>query len=277
MATHEFDYIDALQQQRGGFDCSLSMRNARLEAMGLPMPVKRKTGTTICGVVCEDCVVLAADTRATEGPIVADKNSDKLHYISDSIYCAGAGTSADLTHTTEMIRSNIELHRLATNTKPRVATVVAQLSQLLYRYQGHIETALVLGGVDFRGPHLYNIHPHGSTDKTPFGALGSGSLNAMAILEHGYKEKMTAAQGKALVVEAIKAGIFNDLGSGGDVDVVTVRATGAVHERGVEILNPRLHPPKPPTFRQSTDFYRERIAEMKKIVEVTEDTAMVDS
>ncbi len=30
---------------------------------------------------------------------------------------------------------------------------------------GHISAALVLGGVDCTGPHLYTVFPHGSTDK----------------------------------------------------------------------------------------------------------------
>lgn len=51
--------------------------------------------------------------------------------------------------------------------------------------QGYIGCAIVLGGVDCRGPSLYNIHPHGSTDTCSYAAMGSGSLNAMAVLEAG--------------------------------------------------------------------------------------------
>lgn len=40
------------------------------------------------------------------------------------------------------------------------------------RYQGYIGAALVLGGVDVTGPHLYSIHPHGSTDKLPYVTMG---------------------------------------------------------------------------------------------------------
>lgn len=36
--------------------------------------------------------MLGADTRATEGPIVADKNCEKIHYIADNIFCCGAST-----------------------------------------------------------------------------------------------------------------------------------------------------------------------------------------
>lgn len=40
-------------------------------------------------------MILGADTRATEGPIVADKNCEKIHYMAPNIYCCGAGTAAD--------------------------------------------------------------------------------------------------------------------------------------------------------------------------------------
>lgn len=36
-------------------------------------PTAMKSGTTICGIQLKDAVLLAADTRATEGPMVADK------------------------------------------------------------------------------------------------------------------------------------------------------------------------------------------------------------
>ena len=55
------------------------------------------------------------------------------------------------------------------------------------RYQGNVSAALVLGGVDFRGPHLFTVYPHGSTDALPYATMGSGSLNAMAVFEDEYK------------------------------------------------------------------------------------------
>ena len=60
----------------------------------------------------------------------------------------------------------------------------------VYRYQGHIGAALVLGGFDVNGPQLYTIYPHGSTDKLPYVTMGSGSLNAMAIFEARWKKDM---------------------------------------------------------------------------------------
>lgn len=74
------------------------MRNNLAENKSkLPNPGEyTKTGTTICGVVFPGGVVLAADTRATAGTVVADKNCMKIEPIAKNMYCAGAGTAADL-------------------------------------------------------------------------------------------------------------------------------------------------------------------------------------
>jgi len=234
------DYLEVLQQQRGGFSFELCNRNAHLaQTTGIKNPTAMKSGTTICGIQLKDSVVLAADTRATEGPMVADKNCEKLHYIANNIFCAGAGTAADLEHTTQLMESQMELLRLATGTQPRVCTVVRRLSTTLFKHQGYIGCALVLGGVDVNGPHLYQIYPHGSTDMLPFTTMGSGSLAAMAILETEYKEDMTNEEGKALVAKAIRAGIFNDLGSGGNVDVCVITKDGGQIFRNMEKPCPR--------------------------------------
>merc|ERR1740121_1563409 len=235
------DYLDVFQQQRGGFSFELCKRNAYLASnASIRPPAAMKSGTTICGVQLKDAVVLAADTRATEGPMVADKNCEKLHYIANNVYCAGAGTAADLEHTTQLMESQMELMRLATGAQPRVCTVVRRLSQMLFRYQGYVGCALVLGGVDVTGPHLYQIYPHGSTDMLPFTTMGSGSLCAMSILESEYREDLTVEEGKALVAKAIRAGIFNDLGSGGNVDVcVITKESGGTIFRNMEKPNER--------------------------------------
>ena len=77
--------VDINEQRGSGFDFSGHLRNASLSAQGHAVPRATSTGTTIVGLIYKDGVVLGADTRATEGPIVADKNCEKIHYITDSI------------------------------------------------------------------------------------------------------------------------------------------------------------------------------------------------
>lgn len=125
--------------------------------------------------------------------------------------------------TTKLISSQLELHRLYTGRTVPVRTANQMLKQMLFRYQGYIGAALVLGGIDPSGPHLYSIYPHGSTDKLPFTAMGSGTLAAMAVFEEGFRADMTEEQGIKLVRDAIAAGIFNDLGSGSNVDICVIK------------------------------------------------------
>jgi len=224
------DAVTTLRKAKGGFSFALAKRNAMLGASGVAMPKVKKTGTTIAGIVFKDGVVLGADTRATEGSIVCDKNCDKIHNISKFIWCCGAGTSADTENVTGLIQSGLELHRLETGSEPRVITALTRLKQRLFQYQGHISAALVLGGIDVSGAHLYTVYPHGSTDRLPFATMGSGSLAAMAVFEAGYKDNLDEKDAMELVNQAIQAGIFNDLGSGGNVDLTVISKVSGVKQ-----------------------------------------------
>ncbi|KAF7653048.1 hypothetical protein LDENG_00087960, partial [Lucifuga dentata] len=105
------------------------------------------------------------------------------------------------------------------------------------RYQGYIGAALVLGGVDCVGPHLYSIYPHGSTDKLPYVTMGSGSLAAMAMFEDRYKPDMEEEEAKQMVRDAIAAGIFNDLGSGSNIDLCVITKNKVDYLRPHDLAN----------------------------------------
>ena len=193
----------------------LNLLNLNLNCSSFPTPLHNQTN--------QDGVVLGADTRSTSGSTVADKNCEKIHFIAPNVYCCGAGTAADTENSTGMVSSALALHRFATGRASRVATALQMLKSHLFRHQGHISAALVLGGVDVEGPHLFTVYPHGSTDSLPFATMGSGSLNAMAVFEADYREGMEEEEAVKLVARAIRAGIFNDLGSGSNVDVCVIR------------------------------------------------------
>ncbi|XP_054802169.1 proteasome subunit beta type-7-B [Prosopis cineraria] len=256
---------------RGGFSFDLCRRNDMLEKKGLKPQSFLKTGTTIVGLIFQDGIILGADTRATEGPIVADKNCEKIHYMAPNIYCCGAGTAADTEAVTDMVSSQLQLHRYHTGRESRVVTALTLLKKHLFNYQGYVQAALVLGGVDVTGPHLHTIYPHGSTDSLPFATMGSGSLAAMSLFESKYKEGLTRDEGVQLVVEAICAGIFNDLGSGSNVDVCVITKGHKDYLRNHLLPNPRTYVnPKGFTFPKKTEVLLTKITPLKEKVEVIE-------
>ncbi|EEB96094.1 hypothetical protein MPER_04826 [Moniliophthora perniciosa FA553] len=149
----------------------------------------------------------------------------------------------------------MEMHALTHGRKARVVTAMTMLKQYLFRYQGHVGAALVLGGVDATGPNLFTIHPHGSTDKLPYVTMGSGSLAAMAVFESGWRagDEQQALQ---LVKDAISAGIFNDLGSGSNVDACIITANHTEMLRNVEMPNQRVQKEKNYKFRRGTTAWK---------------------
>lgn len=240
------------EQPLSGFNFDNCARNAMLEKEGFAAPKMIKTGTTIVGITFKDGVILGADTRATEGPIVAEKNCEKIHYLAKNMYCCGAGTAADTKMTTNLIASQLELHRLNTGRMVPVVTAICLLKRMLFRYQGHVSAALIVGGVDNSGAYVCSIHPHGSTSTLPYTTMGSGSLAAMSVFEARWKIGMDEEEGKKLVRDAIAAGVFNDLGSGSNIDLCVIKKGSTDYLRGYEYANVKGERILPYEYKEGT-------------------------
>ena len=149
------------------------------------------------------------------------------------------------------------------------------LKQHLFRYQGHIGAYLVVAGVDPTGAHLFTVHAHGSTDKLPYVTMGSGSLAAMSVFETQWKKDVTRDEAVKLCSDAILAGIYNDLGSGSNVDVCVITAEKA------ELLRNYLQPMKREKKQRNYRFQKGTTAvlnekiitreELRKFITVEED------
>jgi 20S proteasome subunit beta 2 len=151
------------------------------------------------------------------------------------------------------------------------------LKQHLFKHQGHVSAALVLGGVDVSGPGLYSIYPHGSTDKLPYVTMGSGSLAAMAVFEDGYRENMELDEAKKLVRDAVAAGVFNDLGSGSNIDLCVITADGVQYLRPYEIANVRAPRQNVYSYKKGTTaVLTESIESLGVKVDVVDTPAAMD-
>lgn len=233
----------------------------------------RSTGTTIAAVLSNNSkvLILAADTRATDDTTVADKRCEKLHALAKNVWCAGAGTSADVEAMVRRVKftfwergvlnecnvgignmgsssssssSGTTTHLLSSsedNDVP-VASVMAILHYLrtqLQKTRGALGINLLVGGYEYslNRAYLAAVHPHGSMDVVTYAALGSGGLAATGVLESRYPQigcsQCTVEDGIRLAVDAVKAGIDNDLGSGSQVDVCVISAEGVMYRRAI--------------------------------------------
>jgi 20S proteasome subunit beta 2 len=227
------------------FDFILHARNESLAKKGWSHPIL-KTGTTIAACVFGGGVVLGADTRATAGPIVAVKDEHKIHMITDEIWCLGAGTAADNDNVTELVSANLRLFKLNTAMQPRVEQAATILVNRLFKYGGYISAALIVAGVDFKGPSIYALSPDGSISQAPFISNGSGMYASISVLESRWRPGLSEAEAKELVADAVQAGITNDLGSGSNVNLCVITAKGSDYLENYRVTNQRqfhmIHP-----------------------------------
>jgi len=228
-------------------ELQLSFSSPAVGVAAIDAPIARSfrsTGTTICGCLVGQFVILGADTRATDDRMVADKRCEKIHKLARNMYACGAGTSADLDMVTRQVEYKLRLQQQQelsigntpkpASNEPSVSGACRMLRDTLFEGGGEIGANLILGGHENGKAVLVAIHPHGSMDVVPFSALGSGGLAAMAVLELGYTSELTLEQGKDLVKRAIMAGIKNDLGSGSQVDLLVLGPNDFVdYQRGV--------------------------------------------
>ncbi|KAK0404220.1 hypothetical protein QR680_017347 [Steinernema hermaphroditum] len=213
-----------------GFDFSNTQRNMAMAKMGARVPAARSTGTTIVAATFQGGVVMGADSRATQGNIVADKNCMKVHKLTESIYCCGAGTAADLDQVAKMLSANLRLQELNSGKKARVITAVRMAKQHLYRYMGYVGAYLLVGGVDPTGSFLYELSAHGVSMAKPFASEGSGSYAAISVLERDFKFAQTEEDAKALVQRALHAGMHGDNASGNSLNLVIIKPQTTVFE-----------------------------------------------
>ena len=194
---------------------------------------KLKTGTTTMGVVCADGVVLATESQATMGYLVATKEATKLFKITDRIGMTIAGGVADCQQIMKTLTALVAIRELELG-KPMSVKAAAQLTAVLL-FQNRFfpyYSALLIGGFDDEGTHLYSLDPFGSLiEEKNFTSVGSGSVVGFGVLEAGFKDKMTVKDGIDLVKRAVDAARKRDIASGGKMQIATI--TG----KGFELVN----------------------------------------
>jgi proteasome beta subunit len=184
-------------------------------------------GTTTVGIRCADGIVLATDRRVTAGFFIANKKGRKILQIDDRIYATIAGVVADAQMLIDAIRAQIKYLKVTTKQPPTVRAVASFISNLLFssRYFPYV-VQVIVAGVDVEGPKMFNIDFFGTMTDEKYIATGSGSPLALAILETRYRNDLKVKEAIPIAVEAIKAAMKWDPGSGEGFDVAVISREG---------------------------------------------------
>lgn len=188
--------------------------------------VESKKGTTTIGLLCKDGVVLAAETRATMGNMIANKEVEKIFKIQPHIGMTTAGGVADAQKLVRVMRVETNLWQIERNKPMKVDAAVTLLSNILHGSKWFpYYVQLLMGGYDDE-PKLYSLDALGSALEEKLVSTGSGSPFAYGVLEDKYSEKKSIEANVELAVHALKAALERDAMSGNNMNIVTITREG---------------------------------------------------
>jgi proteasome beta subunit len=186
-----------------------------------------KTGTTTLGIVCKEGVVIATETRATMGTLIAHKETKKLYKIDEHLALATAGLVGDLQVLARYLNAEANLYRLKRDVKMPVESAATLMSNIMNQrkfYPYYVQ--LILGGFDNSGGHIYSLDAAGGAIPDKYTSGGSGSPYVYGVLEDLYEENITVDQGINIAIRAIDAAKKRDSASGGLTNIAVITKDG---------------------------------------------------
>ncbi len=186
-----------------------------------------RKGTTTVGLVCGDCAILAADTRATAGTLIASKRAQKIYEIEPHIGLTTAGAVGDTQNLVSILRAEARLYRMRTKGPITVKGLATMTANVIHgqRYFPYL-VQLMMGGYDKNGPSIFMLDLWGGLSEEKVGATGSGSPVAYGLLENLYSPEMSQEEGLELAVASLKAAIERDSATGNTIESAVIGEDG---------------------------------------------------
>lgn len=189
--------------------------------------IKHLKGTTTVGMVCKDGVVLATDTRATAGYLVASKEARKIYPVTGSIAFTTAGGVADTQRLVDLMRAESAYYSMHEGEPIGVGACARLLANILnaYSFYPYIANILV-GGVDAGGPKLFFLDLDGGLTDEKMASTGSGSPVAYGVLENEFNPESTTEDALPVAIKAVSTAMKRDIATGNEVMAAVITKRG---------------------------------------------------
>ena len=202
--------------------------------------------STCLGIAGADFVVLAADTRLSEGYSILSRNVSRTCVLTPHCSVATGGCHTDVATLHKMLTMRVASYK-ATHECTMASSAAAQLlSTTLYSRRFMPYYAFnVVGGLDAAGAGaVYTYDAVGSFERVAYAAQGSGQKLIIPLLDNivGGKNRqdrgagagaplLTLPEAQQLAVEAFITAGERDMYTGDAVEVYTITAAGTSMRR----------------------------------------------
>ncbi|KAL4480421.1 hypothetical protein ABPG74_020937 [Tetrahymena malaccensis] len=187
-----------------------------------------KKGTTTLAFKFQGGVIVAVDSRASQGSFDASETVRKIIEINDQLLGTMAGGAADCQFWEQYLAIECRKYQLQNREKVSVAAASRILINILYSYRNHgLSMGCMLTGWDHEGAQLYYLDNDGQRIKGNIFSCGSGSTYAYGVLDNEYHYNISLKEAVELGRKAIYHATHRDAGSGGVVRIYHVHAPNA--------------------------------------------------
>jgi len=187
-----------------------------------------KRGGLAVGIRFRDGILFNID-KSIHSPLVEEDDLEKFFRITGTIGAAASGLIADARVLVDILREKAQAEKRRYGEEPDIRTLVEWVSRIyeVYtRYEGvrPFGTAMIIGGQDPSGFHLYETDPSGVFQERKAAAIGKGSRTAMELLEKYQDEGMSREEAIALSLMILKETVQErpaDVSRGEEIHILT--------------------------------------------------------
>jgi len=192
-----------------------------------PNPIKMLHGTTTLSFLYKSGIVVAVDSRATQGGYIASQAVQKVIEINPYLLGTMAGGAADCQFWERELGKRARLFELTNKERMSVAAASKIFSNIMYYYKAYgLSVGSMICGWDKRGANIYYIDNDGTRLKGERFAVGSGSTFAYGVLDNEYRYDLTMEEACELGRRAIYHATHRDAYSGGTINVYHIDENG---------------------------------------------------
>jgi len=165
-------------------------------------------GTTTVGLKFKNGVILMADKKA-RSKLVEQNSVEKIFQIDEHIGCATSGLVADARTLVDYARIIAQINKVTYEEKITTEMLVKRICDYKQNYTQYggvrpFGTALLVGGVDTQGIHLFETDPSGALSSYKAGCIGSGRAQVIELFENKFKDGMSMDDAIVLGLEGLK-------------------------------------------------------------------------
>ncbi|MFX0103587.1 MAG: proteasome subunit beta [Candidatus Hodarchaeota archaeon] len=184
------------------------------------------TGTTTLAFKLKDAVIVATESQATAGYLVATKHAQKLFKISDHSAATISGGVADCQYIVNNVQALARLREVESGKEAPLKYIANIIRNILFQGRSYFLSMMLVVGYD-EEPKIYGVDLIGSFfEEDEYLSFGSGSTYALGVLEAGYKNDLSVDEGIDLAKRAISAARNRDIASGGDWQIAVIDKDG---------------------------------------------------